>query len=87
MTVKAINNSAGPDGIVLILLVFEAYPKITEDSALLPSIIQRAEIIRKVTKEIRRLHAKRQVQDALVIKNGPSIKATLNLSLQSDMRV
>jgi hypothetical protein len=39
MAVKAINNSAGPDGIVLILLVFGTYPRMTEGSASLPSII------------------------------------------------
>jgi hypothetical protein len=59
MTVKTVNNSAGPDGIVPILLVFGAYPKMTESSASLPFIIQRAEAIRKVTKEIRRLYVKR----------------------------
>jgi hypothetical protein len=64
-----------------ILLVFGAYPKMTKDSIPLPSIIQRAEIIRKTTKEIRRLHTKRQVQNTLTIRNGPNIKATLNLPL------
>jgi hypothetical protein len=39
MAVKTINNSAGPDGIVPILLVFETYPKMTESSAPSPSII------------------------------------------------
>jgi hypothetical protein len=61
MTVKAINDLVGPDGIMLILLVFGAYPRMTESSTLLFFIIQRAEAIRKTTKEIRRLHAKRQV--------------------------
>jgi hypothetical protein len=38
MAVKAINNSAGPDGIILILLVFGAYLYIIKDSLLLLSI-------------------------------------------------
>jgi hypothetical protein len=59
----------------------------TKDSVSLPFIIQRAEAIRKATKKIRRLHAERQVQNALIMRNGPSTKATLNLPLQSDMRV
>jgi hypothetical protein len=87
MTVKAVNDSAGPDGIVPTLLVFGVYPKITKGSAPLPSIIQRAEAIRKAIKEVRRLHAERQVQDALAMRNGLSTKATLNLPFQSDMRV
>jgi hypothetical protein len=39
MVVKAVNNSAGPDGIMSILLVFGAYPKMTEGSASLLSVI------------------------------------------------
>jgi hypothetical protein len=81
MAVKAVNDSAGPDGIVLILLVFGAYPRMTKGSAPLPSVIQRAETIRKATKEVRRLYAERQVQDALAMRNGPNTKATLNLLL------
>ena len=38
IAVKAINDSAGPDGIILTLLVFGAYPRIIKDSALLPSV-------------------------------------------------
>jgi hypothetical protein len=39
ITVKTVNNSAGPDGIVPILLVFGIYPKMTKNSAPLPFII------------------------------------------------
>jgi hypothetical protein len=59
MAVKAINDLAGPDDIIPTLLIFGAYPKIIKDSASSPFIIQRADAISKVTKEIRRLHAKR----------------------------
>jgi hypothetical protein len=61
MAVKTVNDSVGPDGIILTLLVFGAYPRMTEGSISLSFVIQRAEAIRKVTKEIRRLHAERQV--------------------------
>jgi hypothetical protein len=33
MAFKAINNLAGPDGLVLMLLVFEAYPRIIKSDA------------------------------------------------------
>jgi hypothetical protein len=33
MAFKAINNSAGPDSLVLTLLVFKAYPKIIKSDA------------------------------------------------------
>ena len=87
MAVKAVNDSAGPDGIVPTLLVFGAYPRMTEMDPPSPSVIKRAEAIRAATKEVRRLHAERQVNDALAIRNGPNIVATLNLPLQSDVRV
>jgi hypothetical protein len=58
MAVKAVNDSVGPDGIVLILLVFSLYLRITEIDP--PSLIiaKRAKAICAVTKEVRRLYAK-----------------------------
>jgi hypothetical protein len=87
IAVKAVNDSTGPDGIVPTLLVFGAYSRMAEDSILSPSVTQRAEAIRKAIKEMRRLHAERQVKDALAMKNGPDTKAILNLPIQSDVRV
>ena len=87
MAVKAINDLAGPDGIVPILLVFGAYPRLTEMDPPSPSVTKRAEAIRAATKEVRRLHAERQVKDALAMRNGPDTKNTLDLPLQSDVRV
>ena len=55
MAVKAINDSAGPDGIIPTLLVFRVYPRITKIDALLLSVTKRAEAIYTATKEVRRL--------------------------------
>jgi hypothetical protein len=81
IAVKAINDSAGPNGIILIFLVFGAYPRITENSV--PSLIitKRTETIRKATKEVRCLYARRQVIDTLVIRNSPNIITTLELPI------
>ena len=87
MAVKAINDTAGPDGIVPTLLVFGAYPRMTEMDPPSPSVAVRAEAIRMAMKEVRKLHAKRQVNDALAMRNGPSTLTTLNLPLQSEVRV
>jgi hypothetical protein len=81
IAVKAVNDSAGPDGIVLILLVFEAYPCMTRDSLPSPSITERAEAIHKTMKEVRRLYAERQVNNALAIRNGPNTEPVLTLPL------
>ena len=53
MAVKAVNDTAGPNGLIPTLLVFGAYPRMTEESAPSPSIIQRAEAIHKAIKKIR----------------------------------
>jgi hypothetical protein len=79
ITIKAINNSARPNGIILIFLVFSAYPRIIENSVLSLIITKRTETIRKTTKEVRCLYARQQVTDALIIRNGPNIVITLEL--------
>jgi hypothetical protein len=81
MAVKAINDSAGPDGIVPTLLVFGAYPRLTEIDPPSPLVTKRAEAICAATKEVRRLYAKRRVKDALAMRNGPDTKNTLDLLL------
>jgi hypothetical protein len=81
ITVKAVNNSARPDKIVLILLVFSLYLKITEIDASSPIIIKRAKAICAATKEVRRLYAKRQVNNALAIHNSLNTITTVNLLL------
>ena len=58
MTVKAVNDTAGPDGIVPTLLVFGAYPKINSTDPPHPNISQRAKAIKSAMKEVRRLHEK-----------------------------
>ncbi len=47
MSFKAINNSFGPNRLVPTLLVFGAYPRMTEKDAPSPSIIKRAMAMRK----------------------------------------
>ncbi len=67
IVVKAINDSAGLDRIVLTLLVFSAYLRLTKDSPLSPLIIARITAIYKVIKEVRRIYAERQVRDTLIM--------------------
>jgi hypothetical protein len=67
ITVKAVNDSARPNGIIPIFLVFSAYPRIIENLVLSLIITKRTEAIRKTTKEIRCFYARQQVIDTLVI--------------------
>jgi hypothetical protein len=87
MAVKTVDNSAGPDRIVLILLVFGLYLKITEIDTLSPTIVKRAKAIHAISKKVRWLYIKRQVNNALVIRNRLNTIATVNLSLYSDVCV
>jgi hypothetical protein len=89
MVVKAVNDTAGPDGLVPTLLVFEAYPRISHNLPLSPIIIKRAEAIRKAMAEVRKLIAFRQVSAALNARNrpDPAARDPMKLPLQSEMRV
>jgi hypothetical protein len=53
MAVKAINDSAGPDGIVPTLLVFSAYPRLTKIDSPSPLVTKRAKAICVTTKKVR----------------------------------
>ena len=57
MTFKAINNSAGPNGLVLTLLVFGVYPRISELDAPSASITQHAMAMKKTMNEVRKCTA------------------------------
>ena len=55
MAIKAVNNTAGPDGLVLILLVYGAYLQVSNLNPPAPSVTDRAAIIRKAMAEIVKL--------------------------------
>ena len=55
MAVKAINDTAGPNGLVPTLLVYGAYLRISNLDPPAPSIIERAAAIRKAMTEIVKL--------------------------------
>ena len=58
MAVKAVNDTAGPNGLVPTLLVYGAYPKISNLDPPAPSIIERAAVIWKAMAKIVKLRAK-----------------------------
>jgi hypothetical protein len=57
MAVKAINDTAGPNGLVLTLLLFGAYPRMTDRDPPAATITQRAAAIRKAMDELSKLRA------------------------------
>lgn len=86
MVVKAVNDMAGPQGLVPTLLVFGTYPRLTELSPPSPLIIVRANTIRKAMTDVRKLRAARQGANALSIRKGSNILDTIQL-LQSEVKV
>ena len=52
MAFKAINDTAGPNKLVFILLIFSAYPQIVKLNTLLLLVIVRANAIKKTIVEI-----------------------------------
>ncbi|POS81609.1 hypothetical protein EPUL_006437, partial [Erysiphe pulchra] len=87
MAFKAINDTAGPKGLVPTLLVFGAYSKICNLDAPAVSIEQRAKAYRKAMEEVRKLRADRQIKDALGMRNGPTTSAVRDLPPQSQVLV
>jgi hypothetical protein len=87
MAFKAINDSAGPDGLVPTLLVFRAYPRIIKSDAPSSSVAQRATAIKKAMAEIHKLQAERQVANALNTHNGPMTNAVHSLLPSSPVLV
>ncbi|KAK1991048.1 hypothetical protein LX36DRAFT_685706 [Colletotrichum falcatum] len=78
-----VNNTAGPDGLVPTLLVFGVYPRISNNSPPSPLTLQRGEAVKKAMDEVRQLHAKRQVSEALATHNGLDTTTSAALPLQS----
>ena len=83
MAVKAVNDTAGPDGLVLTLLVYRAYLQISNLDPSAPSVTDRAAVIRKAIAEIVKLRAKQTVNKALYHRNGPDTTPIYDLPLNS----
>ena len=87
MAVKAVNDTAGPNGLVPTLLVYGAYLRISKLDPSAPSVMDRAAVIRKVIAEIVKLRAKQTVNNALYYRNGPNITLVYNLPLNSKVLI
>jgi hypothetical protein len=87
MAVKAINDTASPNGLVPTLLVYGAYPRISNLGPPTPSITERAATIRKAIAEIVKLRAKQIVNNALYYRNGPNTTPVHNLPLNSKVLI
>ena len=87
MAVKTINDTAGLDGLILTLLVFGAYLRINKEDRLTISNVERTAIIKKAIAEVRKCYDIQKVADAINIRNGLKVTATLALLLNSDVLI
>lgn len=71
MAVKAVNDTAGPNGLVPTLLVFGAYPRMAKLDPPAPGIAVRSKAIEKAMAEPSKLRIDRQITDTLRQCNGP----------------
>ena len=65
LSVKCVNDTVGPDGLVPTLLVFDVYPRILSSKGLLALISERAKAIEKGIDEVRKCHTVHKVHEAL----------------------
>jgi len=86
ITVKAVNNIAGPDGLVPTLLASDAYPQISELNLPPPSTTQQATAIQWVI-EVSKIGTMRQLNGVLNQRNGLSVTTIHNLPLNLDVLV
>ena len=87
IAVKAINNTAGPNGLVPTLLVYGAYLRISKLDPSALFITDRVAIIRKVIAEIVKLRAKQTINNALYYYNRPNTTLVYNLPLNSKVLI
>ena len=87
MAVKAVNNTASPNGLVPTLLVYGTYLRMGNLDPPTPSVMKRAAIIRKAMAEIVKLRAKQAVNSALYYRNRPNTTLVHDLLLNSKVLV
>ena len=87
MAVKAVNDTTSPNGLVPTLLVYGAYPRISNLDPPAPFIIERAAVIRKAMAKIVKLRAKQTVNNALYYRNRPNTTLVYDLLLNSKVLI
>jgi hypothetical protein len=87
MAIKAVNNTASPNGLVPTLLVYGAYLRISNLGPPTPSITERAAIIQKAIAKIVKLQAKQAINSALYYHNRPNTTSVYNLPLNSKVLI
>lgn len=81
MSIKAFNDSAGPNGLIPTLLVFEVYPHVSWDDSPTSTVQERIETVRRAMEELRARRAKDIVNFAKNDRNGPKYLHLANVNI------
>ena len=87
MAIKAVNDTAGLDGLVPTCLVYGAYLRMSNLDPPALSITEQAAAIWKAMAEIVKLRAKQTVNSALYYRNGLDMTLVYDLPLNSKVFV
>jgi len=84
---KAVNDMAGPDGLVPTFFVFGVYLRVIIDSLLSPLSQQYAKIIQKAMIKLRKIIAKCKVAETFRIRNNPDTVEAQLLTIGSEIKI
>ncbi len=87
MAVKAVNDTVGLDRLILILLVYSAYPYISREDKLTLSNTERARAIERIMDDVYRSNAKSAITKAMRTTRGPDMIAVLGLLLNTKVLI
>ena len=87
MSVKAVNDIAGPDRLTPTLLVFRAYLRLSATDAPTTLITKRAAVIKLAIADVRKCYAVRKVLEALRIRNSPRTSYLIDLLIDLEVLV
>ena len=81
------NNIVGPDRLILILLVYGAYPRMSREDKLILLNIERVRAIEHIIDDVRRSNAKSTITKAMRTTRRPDVAAVLRLLLNTKVLV
>jgi hypothetical protein len=87
IAVKALNNIARPNGLILTFFVFRAYLRINKDSPPFLALIQKAATVQKAIKMLQKNRAKVKINCAIKARNRPSSHDVFTLFFRSEVLV
>ena len=85
--VKTINDIAKTNDFVFTLLIFDAYSRMHHLDLSASNIIQRAVVITKAMKEVKKMIVEKQIRNVLNIRNESIVNHLHDLSLNSEVLI